>query len=279
MLVDTLMDVDSTQEMLDDMKKAAPMAAEVIDTLVITHSDGDHYWGNQLLKDAEIVCTKACARLMQEFLPHDYINLVANASTMGDLGEFLVQGFSGFRIEGMNPLPATRTFEKNLNLSVGSKEVQLIDVGPAHTEGDTIVYVPEQKVAFAADLLMIGSTPLMWSGPVDNWISACDLLLGLDVEIIVPGHGPITDKKGVESTKRYWEFMKDKSRKCFDAGMSVDETVAEIDLGEFSNWTESERVVINVNRLFAEFRGDESPPDVFKLLGDMVAMKKNADSQ
>ena len=279
MVIDARMDRDSTQEMLDDMKRALPEAAGVVDTLVITHADADHYWGSEAFEGAEIVCTKACAKQMPNFLPKDAMGLLANAPNMGDLGAFLIESMDEFNFEGLNPLPATRTFEKKLSLSVGSLEVQLIDVGPAHTEGDLIVYVPEKKVAFAGDLVVIGTTSLLWSGPIDNWIKAFDLLLDLDVEVLVPGHGPLTDKKGVESNKRYWEFLKYEARKGFDAGMSIEDTVAKIDLGEYSNWYAPERVVINVNRLFAEFKGDESPPEVPKLLGDWIALKNKTDRQ
>jgi len=60
----------------------------------------------------------------------------------------------------------------------------------------------------------------MWAGPVDNWIKACNLMLNMDADIIVPGHGPITNKQGVESMKGFWEFMEAETRKRYDAGMS-----------------------------------------------------------
>ena len=116
----------------------------------------------------------------------------------------------------------------------------------------------------------------MWAGPADNWIKACDLMLDLDAEVIVPGHGPITDKQGVESMKGFWEFMKAETRKRYDTGMSADEAVNDIDLGEYATWGESERVVVNVNRLYAEFSGDPIPANVVELFGTMatIGLKK-----
>jgi glyoxylase-like metal-dependent hydrolase (beta-lactamase superfamily II) len=191
---------------------------------------------------------------------------------MGDLGAFFVQCFNPFKFEGINPLPATETFEGRMDLTVGSKEVQLIEVGPAHTRGDMIVYVPGDRVVFAGDILFIGGTPIMWAGPVDNWIKACDLMLDMDVDVIVPGHGPITDKQGVESMRGFWEFMKTETRKRYDAGMSSNDAVNDIDLGEYATWGESERVVVNVNRLYAEFSGDTTPANILELFGTMATL-------
>jgi len=44
----------------------------------------------------------------------------------------------------------------------------------------------------------------MWAGPVENWLAALDQILEMDVETIIPGHGPITDKNGVQQVKAYW---------------------------------------------------------------------------
>jgi len=281
MLVDTLIDLNLTREMLDVMKKAVPRAAEVIDTLIITHGDDDHFFGNELVKGAEIICTKGCAKDMSERSPQEFADILKKAPTMGELGDFFLHCFGEFDFESSNPLPATRTFEGSLSLSIGSLEVQLIEVGPAHSSGDMIVYIPSQKVVFAGDIMFYGSTPVFWAGPVDNLIKACDLILDLDVEIVVPGHGPITDKNGVESVKGYWKLIKEKTRKCYEAGLSEDEAVAEIDLGEYAAWRDSERIVVNVNRLYAEFSGDDSAPDDFELFSSMaaLAMKRKAEHQ
>jgi glyoxylase-like metal-dependent hydrolase (beta-lactamase superfamily II) len=186
-----------------------------------------------------------------------------------------MQCFNPFKFEGINPLPATKTFDGGMDLTVGSKEVRLIEVGPAHTRGDMIVYVPGDRVVFAGDILFIGGTPIMWAGPVDNWIKACDLMLDMDAEVIVPGHGPITDKQGVESMKGFWEFMEAEARKRYDAGMSSNDAVNDIDLGEYATWGESERVAVNVNRLYAEFSGDDSQPKVVELFSTMADLAIN----
>ena len=53
------------------------------------------------------------------------------------------------------------------------------------------------------DILFVEGHPVLWAGPVDNWVAACDQILAWDVETVVPGHGPITDKTGVQAMKDY----------------------------------------------------------------------------
>lgn len=271
LLVDTLFDLVLTQEMLDAMR-AASKAADSIDTLVITHANGDHYYGSQLVKGAEIITSKACAEELDETPPQMLAGLAKDAPNKGELGDFFIKCFGQFTFDGITPLKPTRTFEKRLDIRVGRKEVQLIQVGPAHTKGDVIVYVPEAGVVFAADILFIGGTPIMWAGPVANWIRACDLMIEMDAEIFVPGHGPITDKQGVEAVKGYWEYVTDEARNRYDAGMSADEAIADIDLGKYSSWGESERIVVNVNTLFKEFSGDTTPAKIMELFGSMAKL-------
>jgi cyclase len=270
LLVDTLFDLRSTREMLDAMQQAEPATAKGIDTLVITHANGDHFYGSELVKGAQVICTAACAEEMAEAPPQMMDALMKQAPALGGFGEFLINCFGAFDFEAISPLPVTRTFGGRMELRVGDKAVQLIEVGPAHTRGDMIVYLPEDKVVYSADILFIKGTPIMWAGPVTNWIAACDLMLDLDVEMIVPGHGPITDKQGVQSIKNYWEFIQSESRKRFEAGLTVEEAAAQIDLGEYAAWGESERTIVNVKRLYSAFKGDNSPPNIAELFVSMA---------
>lgn len=274
LLVDTLFDLNLTRDMLRSMRAAEPGAAKDINTLVNTHSNGDHCNGNELVAEAEIIATTDTAREMRDESPAFMAEVLAAAPELGDTGEFLIHSFGAFEFEGINPRYPDTTFEGSLQRQVGDKRVELIQVGPAHTAGDTLVYVPDDATVFTGDILFIEGHPIMWEGPVSSWIAACDRMLAMPVETIVPGHGPITDKKGVRAVRDYLAYISSEARKRFDAGMDVLEAALDISLSDYDSWGDSERIAVNVASLYREFRGDKTPGDVVELAGLMAQVFK-----
>lgn len=271
LLVDTLYDLPRTQRMLDAMARATP-AARRIDTLVNTHANGDHCFGNQLVEGARILASRATAEEMHEVTPEMMAGMVAGADQMGAAGDFLRRAFGAYQFEGIRLTPPTETFEKRLELDVGPRRVELIEVGPAHTRGDVIVHVPEARAVFTGDILFIDGTPIMWEGPIANWIDACEKIAALAPDVIVPGHGPLTDVRGALAVRDYLVFVRDETRKRFDAGLSARDAAFDIALGDYSAWLDSERIAVNVQTLYREF-GDDSPPpgplEIFERMAEL----------
>jgi cyclase len=271
LLVDTLFDLKLTREMLAAMRAAAPAAA-TIGTLVNTHSNGDHTYGNQLVAGAEIISSTACFEEMREQgEPLAQGSIRRDWQKFGEAGAFFheVMG-SRFDWNGIALTLPTRRFDGALTLRVGAKAVRLIEVGPAHTRGDVIVHVPADRTLFTGDMLFIDGHPLVWAGPVANWIKACDLMLGLDVETVVPGHGPITDKAGIRAVKQYFEHVLTEARQRYDAGMDAETAARDIALDRYADWIDPERIVVNVAACYRDFRGSASAPDVMAVRASMA---------
>lgn len=264
LLVDTLMDLKLTREMLDRMRTAVPAAAQ-IGTLVNTHSNPDHTNGNQLVAGAQIVSSTACLEEMKEQSSGPRYPMTGEAGAF--FQEVLGSRFDFSNIKAVFP---SRTFDRELALRVGGKEVRLLELGPAHTRGDIVVHIPADRTVFTGDILFVGGHPVIWAGPVGNWIRACDRILEWDVETVVPGHGPISDKSGVRALKRYLEYVRDESRKRFDAGMDYEEAARDIALDAFSTWTDPERIVVNVYACYREFSGETDRLPVPVLFGSMA---------
>lgn len=271
LLVDTLYDLELTGEMLGKMRSAEP-AAKSIGTLVNTHANGDHCHGNELVTGAEIIASAASALEMNELTPEAMAAIMQSAAEMGPLGEYFQHCFGQFRFDGITFTPPTRTFEGKLDLRVGDKEVRLIEVGPAHTRGDILVHCPDDSVVFTGDILFIDSTPVMWHGPVANWIDACLLIEDMKVDLIVPGHGPITDKHGVVKVRHYLQYIRDQARARYDAGMDAFEAAKDIELSEYSSWSDPERIAVNVDSLYREFSGQQARTDMLELMTRMAAL-------
>lgn len=274
LLVDTLFDMLLTREMLGRMTDATGLSGEDIDTIVNTHANGDHTHGNACCARAEIIASAASAAEMEAVTPAMLARFVAEAPQHGAAGRYLIDIFGKFDFAGVVERLPTRTFSGELTIQVGDKRVELIEVGPAHTRGDVLVHVPGDHAVFTGDILFIDGTPIMWAGPVGNWIAACDRILDMDVDIIVPGHGPITDKAGVRRVQQYLTFCDREARQRYDAGMSVRDAAHDITLGEFAGWSDSERIAVNVDTLYREYGGGGGRPDTARLFAMMAELKR-----
>lgn len=272
LLIDTLFDLRLTEEMLAVMRDAAKAAA-TIDTLVNTHANGDHCYGNQLVSEARIIASKASALEMDSLPPSAMASLIDDASSdnpqLGTAGAFFAQIFGDFDFHGIEHTPPSETFEGSLTVAVGDKRVELIEVGPAHTRGDVLVHLPDDSTVFTGDILFIDGTPIMWEGPVENWIAACDRIIAMAPSIIVPGHGPLTDLAGVAKMRDYLIFVREESRMRYDAGMSSADAARDISLGDYAEWTDTERIAVNVDTLYREFRDTEERSSIFELFALM----------
>ncbi len=272
LLVDTLFDLPRTRAMLNAMADAAPAAAS-IDTLVNTHANGDHCYGNELVGGATIIASKATAEEFSVVPAEVMAQMIRHKDELGPGGAFLAEVFSAFDFEGITTTPPNQTFEGELSLQVGDKRVELYEVGPAHTRGDVLVHVPDEGVVFTGDILFIDGTPIMWEGPVQNWIDACDRILALQARAIVPGHGPLTDAAGVKAMQSYLVYVRDEARSRYEVGMSWQDAARDIALGDYSAWSDAERIAVNVNTLYREF-GDEAPPQspiaLFEIMAELA---------
>ncbi len=89
----------------------------------------------------------------------------------GEVGDLFRSFFGEFDFGGIELVLPTRTFDDRLEIDVAGRAVELIEVGPAHTEGDVIVHVPDASTVYTGDILFIGGTPIVWAGPLSNWVS------------------------------------------------------------------------------------------------------------
>ena len=269
LLVDTLFDLKLTGEMLDGIR--ALTAATPIATVVNTHANGDHCYGNSLVPDAEIVASSAAAHEMDETPPAVLAGMVKAASDLPPvLGDWITAAFGPYEFDGIEMRPPTSTFDGTLSLRVGGRAVNLIEVGPAHTAGDVIAHVPDADVVFTGDIVFHKGTPIMWAGPVDNWIAACDRICELAPTVVVPGHGPVTDPDGVRETRDYLVFLRDEVTQRFEAGMTYTDAARDIDLGAFADLGESGRIVVNTHNIYRDLDPSRATENVMTLFTQMA---------
>jgi cyclase len=213
--------------------------------LVNTHHHRDHTNGNCFFLPAEIVSHEFCRQaVIDQGIPeHPYDNRPQWQAGMNEL----------------KLTPPTMTFTDRMTYYYGGTLVELIFNGPAHTWGDVMVYLPQRKILFAADIAFFYVTPAGQNGHITRWIQAIDRIMGMDVDVVVPGHGPIGTKKELAETRAYLDLLAREVKKRYSGGMQPGQAAADIDLGRFAKWTNPERNVWNTIRLYAEFNGTLTP--------------------
>jgi cyclase len=274
LLIDTLYDLALTEEMLKEMRRAVPAAAR-IDTLVNTQANGDHCYGNQLVGEARILASERTAAEMVELPPAAMAALVEQAPAMGELGAFFLSCFGSFDFKGIELALPDETFSGQLTVQVGDRALELIEVGPAHTRGDTLVHVPAQRVLFCGDILFSGAHPIAWAGPVSNWIAACDRILAMDPEVIVPGHGPPAGPAAVRELRAYFEYLYAEARARHAEGMTPLQAARSISIQRWADWGEAERLVVNIANIYAEISGEGEPLNPLAAFEQMAELARS----
>ena len=283
-VIDTQPDLPHARRMIELFGKVRPgMPRRVVNT----HEDGDHVWGNQLFEGAEIIAHRTVRELMPKVadpresqqLLHGaggfFTGALLGASHPGALA-IARQLREDYDFDGIRLVLPTTVFEDRLVLDLDGTEVHLIHVGPCHRAGDTIVHVPRERVVFAGDVIFRECTPMGWTGSFEKWLSALDLVIWLDPEVIVPGHGPLCGIEGAMEMKAYLEYVREESQRCFGQGLTALEASRKIDFGPYARWHGPARLYMNVERAFREFRNEaaDTPWDHAKVFDAVLAVAK-----
>lgn len=289
-LIDTCWDLNFTRQMLDSMEPV--VARSPIDTVINTHSDGDHCWGNQLFADRTIIATHACQQQMHHLKPQSMSAIQLGCKALKHLPFGAVDSFSRYmgamlapyQFKGIQITDPSFTFQQEHCVTVNGRDLVLYEVGPGHTDGDAIVYVPDQRVAYAGDIAFIGSTPVMWSGPLENLVAGLQRLLALDARVLVPGHGPLASRQDIQHLIDYWHFVDEQLQPEFHRGRPPHEAAAAIlhstaFLGSpYARWSAPERLVTNAYTLYRHWGAPaDSPPDPLATLDLMRRQARVAE--
>jgi cyclase len=209
-------------------------------TLVNTHHHPDHTAGNGLFAGATIVA-------------HD--NAREEMRTLGvprNTGIWTNVDYGDLRLA-----PPFLTFADRLTLWADELRCELLFAGqPAHTTNDIVAWIPEHSVLFAGDLVFNGGTPFLLSGSVLGAINVLEQSLKpLGARTIVPGHGPVAGPEVIDEVLGYLYFVKDVAERGRAAGLTPLDAARETELGRYAEWTDTERIVGNLHRAYADLSG------------------------
>lgn len=241
-------------------------ASAPVTTLINTHHHGDHTNGNYLFERATIVGHERCRAAM-------LADGVEGVEALRNAGVFM--GPDGPPDWGRAVVePPFITFADGVTVYADDIRAEVRYIGtPAHTTNDSIIWLPEQKVLYCGDLLFNGGTPFLLMGSLAGAIQAVESLKSVDADVVIPGHGPVCDLSVADQVLGYLRFVDDLARSAHGAGISPLEAARATDLGEYADLTDSERIVGNLHRAYAELDGLErgGTIDTRAAIGDMVA--------
>jgi len=156
-------------------------------------------------------------------------NYLNRENMYGDIKMFFPKDFPKWQKE-LEPaqivLPQI-VFSDEMELHLGNKVIQLKFVG-GHSPGTIWIYVPEHKVLFTGDNMEPRRHPGTTGAKFDSWLSLLRQAEEMDIDWIVPGHGEVSDKSLVTSTRQYFELMQQKVSEFKDRGASKEETSAKV---------------------------------------------------
>ncbi len=272
LVVDTFWDLPHTRRLIE---RYATVWKEPARRVVNTHHNGDHCWGNQLFRGAEIIGHRLCAAAFGRERPEAMQALRAGAGSGDPVLEAFARLLADWDFTGIELVPPTTLVDERLRLDLDGVAIELVWVGPAHTGGDLLVHLPAERVVFTGDVLFRLCTPIGWDGTYARWIAALDQIVALAPDVIVPGHGPLCGVEGPHEMQAYLRYVQAEARRSFEAGLEPLDAARRIDLGPYAGWTEPERIVFQVERAYRELRGVpfDAPIDVPRVFRDMMRLR------
>ncbi|WP_343235778.1 MBL fold metallo-hydrolase [Streptomyces sp. SID10815] len=252
-----LIDTAATEARAGALREAVRTVAPQGPGFVVnTHPHGDHTFGNRFFADEAVI--------------------VAHEATRAEMD------LAGLHLTGLWPevcwgdisveLPSL-TYRDRLTLHLDDTVVELMHLGTAHTRNDTVAWLPGQRVLFTGDVVMSGATPFCLTGSVAGSLDVIERLRVLEPETVVSGHGPVGGPELLEETAGYLRHVQRLAADGIAAGLTPLETARQAGPGPYASLLDSERLVPNLHRAYAEARGAEPGHwlDIEELFADMVA--------
>lgn len=214
LVVDTLVSAKEGERFLSDIRKVTDKPIKYV---VNTHTHLDHAFGNCVF--AKLGATVISQQADRDMLAKTGAEVLKNAANFGLTPE---------QMEGTEIVLPSLTFETKMTIDLGDETVELIRTAPSHTAGSTVVYIPSKKLLFAGDILFTDFHPYLADGDLAGWTRTLDMLLAMDLEKIVPGHGPLSGKQDLREMKAYLALFDAKAQALASSGMEADVMAAEL---------------------------------------------------
>ena len=195
-VIDALGSPALATRLVAQIRKLTPLP---ITHMIVTHYHADHIYGLQTFKALGV-------RIFAHPAARDYLNSETARLRLENSRKDMAPWVNA----ATHLVEADEWIEGEKELTVGGVLFKIKAVGPAHTPEDLVVYVPQEKVLFAGDLVFRNRIPYVGQADSRHWISALDQLLTFDAHTIVPGHGPYSTeaRQDMQLTRDYLVYLR-----------------------------------------------------------------------
>lgn len=252
LVIDTLATESRAQRLRESVDSMRPGPGRM---LVNTHHHGDHNFGNHVFGVSATIFAHERAR-----------------AEMTETGLALTTLWPEVEWGKIRLVLPAVTFVDRLTIHVGTRRAELIHVGPAHTTNDVVVWLPDEQVLFAGDVVLSGATPFNLMGSVSGTLTAIEQLRALGPRTVVCGHGPVAGPEVFDANTDYLTWIQRLAEQGTARGLTPLRLARETDLAMFDHLLDTERIVGNLHRAYAELEGGPvaRPLDVTRIFGEMV---------
>lgn len=213
-VVDTLISSKEAKRFIKDIRA---ISDKPIRYVINTHYHLDHAFGNSEFArlGAVIVAQENDKKQMEK----------TAVETLKNIGQF---GLNADDMAGTSVAYPAITYGDRMTIDIGGQLLELIHARYSHTSGDTLVYLRDKKVLFAGDILFTDYHPFLGEGNIEEWAKELDEMRAMDVEKIVPGHGPLSGRKDLEDMKAYIILFDRKAKELASRSSNVEAITAEL---------------------------------------------------
>lgn len=226
------------REILPEIRKTTNLPIRFVFN---THYHADHAFGSGIFRDAgaTIVCSRACGVESRTKGEADWQSQVFRRAESPNASEHDRAVAAETRAKGYRLEHPTLLFEDRMAFDDGERRLEFIRLGPAHSQGDAVAFLPKEKILMTGDLCVnweSGNNLGDQDADHRNWIRALDTLAQWDVRVVIPGHGRPGTVDTLRGQRAFLADIVDQVDRGIRSGKTADELAAEVDLARHRPW-------------------------------------------
>ena len=243
-VIDTGQNPIESRDIMETVKKLTPMPVRLV---IDTEPHADHTTGHFVFKDAVIVAAAGGSESMRaadRAAPNRIQTLAASSPGMKAA------------LEGYKFITPHIEYHDRMTINFGGRTIELIYMKGVHSESDTAVWLPKERVVFSASAFVVNQINILRPFvTIPDILAAGKMLRALNPENVVPGHGTPGTVKIFDDGEKYYALLMQRVDTLMKQGKSLDDIKKEVKMPEYASWGSQERMPTNVEAAYKALGG------------------------